>query len=55
MPAVARTLDPPFGQRFEYWKHVLSDTHIAAATVAAVLLTGQGACAGVQDGGPTAA
>jgi len=24
MPDVARTLDLPSGQRFEYWKHVLS-------------------------------
>jgi hypothetical protein len=24
MPDVARTLDLPSGQRFEYWKHVLA-------------------------------
>ena len=28
MPDVARTLDLPPGQRFEYWKHVLSDTFV---------------------------
>src|SRR5580658_8511575 len=28
MPDVARTLDLPSGQRFEYWKHVLSDTFV---------------------------
>ena len=29
MPDVARTLDLPSGQRFEYWKHVLSHTFVA--------------------------
>jgi AraC-like DNA-binding protein len=29
MPDVARTLDLPPGQRFEYWKHVLSDTFVS--------------------------
>jgi len=28
MPDVARTLDLPPGQRFEYWKHALSDTFV---------------------------
>jgi hypothetical protein len=28
MPDVARTLDLPSGQRFEYWKHVLSHTFV---------------------------
>ena len=28
MPDVARTLDLPPGQRFQYWKHVLSDTFV---------------------------
>jgi AraC-like DNA-binding protein len=28
MPDVARTLDLPPGQRFEYWKHVLSDAFV---------------------------
>ena len=28
MPDVARTLDLPSGQRFEYWKHVLSNTFV---------------------------
>ena len=28
MPDVARTLDLPSGQRFDYWKHVLSDTFV---------------------------
>ena len=28
MPDVARTLDLPPGQRFDYWKHVLSDTFV---------------------------
>ena len=28
MPDVARTLDLPSGQRFEYWKHALSDTFV---------------------------
>jgi AraC-like DNA-binding protein len=28
MPDVARTLDLPSGQRFEYWKHVLSQTFV---------------------------
>jgi hypothetical protein len=28
MPDVARTLDPPSGQRFEYWKHILSHTFV---------------------------
>jgi len=28
MPDVARTLDLPPGERFEYWKHVLSDTFV---------------------------
>jgi AraC-like DNA-binding protein len=28
MPDVARTLDLPSGQRFEYWKHILSDTFV---------------------------
>jgi AraC-like DNA-binding protein len=28
MPDVARTLDLPSGQRFEYWKHVLSSTFV---------------------------
>jgi AraC-like DNA-binding protein len=28
MPDVARTLDLPPGQRFEYWKHILSDTFV---------------------------
>jgi AraC-like DNA-binding protein len=28
MPEVARTIDLPPGQRFDYWKHVLSDTFV---------------------------
>src|SRR6266567_2468113 len=28
MPDVARTLDLPSGQRFEYWKHILSNTFV---------------------------
>jgi hypothetical protein len=28
MPDVARTLDLPSGQRFEYWKHILSHTFV---------------------------
>jgi AraC-like DNA-binding protein len=28
MPDVARTLDLPSGQRFEYWKHILSSTFV---------------------------
>jgi len=28
MPDVARTLDLPPDQRFDYWKHVLSDTFV---------------------------
>jgi hypothetical protein len=28
MPDVARALDLPSGQRFEYWKHVLSHTFV---------------------------
>src|SRR3984885_4110505 len=28
MPDVARTLDLPSGQRFEYWKHVLTSTFV---------------------------
>ena len=28
MPDVARTLDLPSGQRFEYWKHLLSHTFV---------------------------
>jgi AraC-like DNA-binding protein len=28
MPDVARTLDLPRGQRFDYWKHLLSDTFV---------------------------
>src|SRR6516162_2465237 len=28
MPDVARTLDLPSAQRFEYWKHILSDTFV---------------------------
>jgi hypothetical protein len=43
MPDVARTLDLPSGQRFEYWKHILSHTF-------APLEVSQAACAGVQDG-----
>jgi AraC-like DNA-binding protein len=29
MPDVARTIDLPPGQRFDYWKHVLSDTFVS--------------------------
>jgi hypothetical protein len=28
MPDVARTLDLPSGQRFEYWKHILTNTFV---------------------------
>ena len=48
MPDVARTLDLPSGQRFEYWTHILSHTFVPLEVYPGQ--RGQAACAGVQDG-----
>ena len=49
MPDVARTLDLPSGQRFEYWKHILSHTFVPLEVSTPAQIAGR-AYAGVQDG-----